>query len=123
MPVSENPPQDNLSKDMARLARAVEKSNSLFRKLLSGVVYGLGVVVGATVVGAIAVALAWRFIRATGFEGVTKSLGISLPTTQSISPELFEQLPDFLKNSTFLKQQGDSMPTSGATPKSGAVRK
>ncbi|GEM_PF-5221355 len=123
MPGTENLPQDNLSKDMARLARAVEKSNSLFRKLLSGIMYGLGVAVGATLIGAVVITLAWRFLRATGFTGVAQSLGISVPSAQSLSPELLQQLPDFLKNSSFLKDQGAPMPTTSAPQKDGVQRK
>ncbi len=119
----ENLPQDNLSKDMARLARAVEKSNSLFRRLLSGIMYGLGVAVGATLIGAVVIALAWRFLRATGFTGVAQSLGISVPSAQSLSPELLQQLPDFLKTSAFLKEQAVPMPTTSAPQKDGAQRK
>ena len=59
----ENIPQDKLSQDLERLARAVEKSNSFWHSLFVGIGRGLGILIGATLVGAVVVTLIWRAMR------------------------------------------------------------
>lgn len=52
--------QEQLSQEMARLTRAVQKSNSFGRTFFLGMVRGLGATIGAMLVAAILVGLAWR---------------------------------------------------------------
>ncbi|MBI2551708.1 hypothetical protein HYW17_00195 [Candidatus Uhrbacteria bacterium] len=54
---------DKLAQDLERLARAMEKSNSFWHSVLVGIGRGLGILIGATLVGAVVVTLAWRAMR------------------------------------------------------------
>ncbi len=110
----ENLPKDKLSQDIERLARAVEKSNSFWHSLWIGIGRGLGIIIGATLVGVIVVTFIWRAIRTVhldrflgGADG--PSAGIfqllkQLPMGEGLDPSKFD--PAILEKFQSETQQG-----------------
>lgn len=110
----ENIPQDKFSKDLERLARAVEKSNSFWHSLWIGIGRGLGVIIGATLIGTVLVTLAWRAMRTVNVERFFvdsdgSSAGIfqllkQLPLGEGLDPSKFD--PAMLEKFQTETQQG-----------------
>ncbi len=60
----------SLSKPVERLGRALERQNSLGRRFLSGLVFGLGSVLGAAIFGALAVYVVTQILQSVGWESL-----------------------------------------------------
>lgn len=95
------PPQDQLSKEMAQLTRAVRHSNSFWRAVLVGIGRGLGVAIGATLVAAIVITLLWRVARTFH---VDQFLGAGAGGPQGGIFQLLQQLPGLQKQFPALQQ-------------------
>lgn len=94
--MAEGSPQEQLAEQMAKLTRVMERRNSFWRALFLGIVRGVGMVVGATIIAAIALTMFWKFVQGIGIESVLQSLGIEVPEIPAqipaqISPELLER--------------------------------
>lgn len=85
-------PQPELSKEITELTKAVRRSNSFIRVFFLGIVRGLGVAIGATIVAAIAVTLLWRAARTLKLD---QFLGGEAGGPPSGVLELLQQLPAF----------------------------
>lgn len=57
-----------LSKNVAYLARIIERRNLLRRRFLSGIFFGLGTALGASVIATIVVILLAQLLQASGAE-------------------------------------------------------
>lgn len=71
--------EQNLSAQLARLSEAVEKSNSFWRSFWVSVVRGVGVVVGATIISVIVMAVVWKVLKTAGLEDVLQQFGVEVP--------------------------------------------
>ncbi|MBU1034448.1 MAG: hypothetical protein ABH861_00460 [Patescibacteria group bacterium] len=79
---TEKRPQPVLAEEVARVASALEKQNQAGRKLLMGLLFGIGTAVGASIVASIIVVLYSRTLMLFGLENL-------LPTQTSAT--LLEQ--------------------------------
>lgn len=90
--MAEGSPQEQLAVQMAKLTREMERRNSFWRAFALGIMRGIGMVIGATIIAAIALTFFWKFVQGIGIESVLQSLGIKVPEIPSqIDPALLER--------------------------------
>ncbi len=89
-----------LNEQMLRLTRAIEKSNSLRRAVLVGIVRGFGFAIGATLIAAAVVALLVRGLKTLHLDQLFGSVGTQLPVfnlLQQFSPNDLERFAPMIK--------------------------
>ncbi len=72
------PPDQHLAleKHIDDLVITLEKLNSWRRRLLLGIIHGVGTALGATIIAAIIIYLIVNAMRALGFEGLLEALNL-----------------------------------------------
>ena len=82
-----------MAQQMEKLTREMERRNSFWRALGLGIVRGIGMVIGATVLAAAALAILWRIVQGIGLEDLAGKFGLEIPSVpaDSISPEILER--------------------------------
>lgn len=86
---------DQLTQEIAKLTKAVQKSNSWVRGFFMGMVRGLGAALGATLLAAILITLLWRVARTINLEQYLGPLN-TLPKLRSATPTAPVELPQDL---------------------------
>jgi hypothetical protein len=61
-------PQNDLERNIARLADAVEKQNAMPRRFLLGIVSGIGTAIGATAIAGIVLVWLVKFLQSLGLD-------------------------------------------------------
>lgn len=89
--------QPDLSKEIAELTKAVRRSNSFVRGFFLGMVRGLGATIGALLVTAVLVGLAWRAARTMNLDKYLAPLQSlqklqELPSGPGFDPAILESL-------------------------------
>lgn len=89
----ENFSPDRLAQQMEKLTREMEKRNSFWRALVRGMVRGIGMMIGATVLSVLALTILWRVARGIRIDDLAQKLGVPVPDlpSESIPPEVLEQ--------------------------------
>lgn len=91
----EDAQQDKLTQEIEQLTQTLKKSNSFWRAFLLGIVRGLGVAIGATIVAAITIAVLAKVFKGLNLDQALGSFGGPLPNLQFLqqfSPEDLEKL-------------------------------
>ncbi|MFH1404728.1 MAG: DUF5665 domain-containing protein [Patescibacteria group bacterium] len=65
-----------LIKELNNLEKTLSKLNSVKRKLLLGIVHGVGTAIGATVITAIIIYFVVSTLRILGLEGILDAIGL-----------------------------------------------
>ncbi|MBI4135142.1 hypothetical protein HY477_00175 [Candidatus Uhrbacteria bacterium] len=97
-----------LNEQMLRLTRAIEKANSFWRAFLLGVVRGLGVAIGATIIAAAVVALLVRGLKTLHLDQLFGSAGTQLPVfnlLQQFSPNDLERFAPMIEEAQRASQE------------------
>lgn len=92
----ENTQQDKLTQEIEQLTRTLQKSNSFWRAFLLGIVRGLGVAIGATIIAALAIAILVKVFKGLNLDQALGSFGAggplpNLELLQQFSPKDLEK--------------------------------
>ena len=75
-----------LAEEIAKLSKAIEKSNSFWRALIQGIVRSVGMVLGATIITALVFALLWKTVQTMQLDKLIPSLIPSMGGSNSQLP-------------------------------------
>lgn len=80
-----------LPEQLSRLSEAVEKSNSFLRSFFMGIVRGIGMALGATIIAAVALTVLWRVVHTLNLEELVQGFGVEIPNQESIIQGMMEE--------------------------------